>query len=181
LGGFADNTDGSMWLSDLRSKKMRKMATAMSAVAVVLFSASLLAQAKPNFSGKWVVDAEKTAAAMPAAMAGGGGGGRGGGRGGGAAGPMTITMDAAVLKMDRTGGDGAVTTTSYKLDGSESKNPGRGGAEQVSKATIEGAKVVIKTMGQNGETVQSWYMEGDFLVNERSFGENVLKTFYKKG
>ena len=35
---------------------MRRIAAAMSAVAVVLFTASLFAQAKPNFSGKWAPD-----------------------------------------------------------------------------------------------------------------------------
>lgn len=164
---------------------MRRIAAAVGAVAVVLFSASLLAQA--NFSGKWAPDTEKNAAAM-AAMAGAGGGGGGarmggGGRGGGT-GPMTITMDAKTLKIERTGQDGAVQTQTYALDGSESKNMmmGRGGqTEQVSKAKLDGAKVVITTTTPNGDQVASWYMEGEWLVNERTIGGNALKTYYKKG
>lgn len=159
---------------------MRRIATAVSAVAVVLLSASLFAQAKPNFSGKWAPDAEKNAASAPAG--GGGGGGRGGGRGGG--GPMTVTMDATMMKIERAGQDGSMMATVYKLDGSESKNMamGRGGqTEQVSKAKIDGAKVVISTMGPNGEQVSSWYMEGDWLVSERTTQNGPQKMYYKKG
>jgi len=95
---------------------MKRMTAALTVAAAVVLSGSLLAQAKPNFSGKWIQDAEKTAAANPA-MAGRGGGG-GGGRmgGGGAPTPQTFTMDATTLKIERTGQDGTVTATVYKLD-----------------------------------------------------------------
>jgi hypothetical protein len=158
---------------------MKRMTAALTVAAAVVLSGSLLAQAKPNFSGKWIQDAEKTAAANPA-MAGRGGGG-GGGRmgGGGAPTPQTFTMDATMLKIERTGPDGTVTATVYKLDGSESKNMARGG-EQVSKAKIDGNKVVIVTTTQNGDQTSSWYMDGEWLVNERAFGENTIKTYYKK-
>jgi hypothetical protein len=156
---------------------MRRIATAVSAVAVVLLSASLFAQA-PNFSGKWAPDTEKNAAAMA-----GGGGGRGGGRGGG--GPLTVTMDATTLKIERMIGENTMTQT-YKLDGSESKNMGmaRGGAagaEQISHAKIDGNKVVITTTTANGDQVSSWYMEGDWLVSERTTQNGAQKTYYKKG
>ena len=98
-------------------------------VAVVLMfgaAASLAAQAKPDFSGKWVMDP----AAAPAAPAGGGGGGggRGGGRGGGFGNEFTIAQNAKTLTITRMQGDQTVTTV-YNLDGSESKNmvAGRGG------------------------------------------------------
>ena len=103
-------------------------------VAVLLMfgaAASLAAQAKPDFSGKWVMDP----ASAPAAPAGGGGGGggRGGGRGGGGAGfgqEFTATQDAKMLTITRMQGDQTITAT-YNLDGSESKNTvqGRGGAQ----------------------------------------------------
>ena len=114
-------------------------------VAVVLMfgaAASLAAQAKPDFSGKWVMDA----AAAPAAPDGGGG--RGGGRGGGGFGnEFTIAQNAKTLTITRMQGDQAVSTV-YNLDGSESKNTtqGRGGPqEQVSKAMWDGAKLVVTT------------------------------------
>ena len=162
---------------------MRRIATAVSAVAVVLLSASLFAQAKPNFSGKWTTDAEKTAAANPAPAGGGGGGARGGGGGrGGAAGPMTITMDATTLKMERAAQDGTITATIYKLDGSESKNmqAGRGGGapmEVISKAKIDGAKVMITAPGQNGDVTTTWSMDGEWLMSDNG----MRKTYYKKG
>lgn len=163
---------------------MRKVTTALSVAAAMVLSVGLYAQAKPNFSGKWVPDVEKNQAAM-AAMGGAGGGRMGGGRmgGGGGNGALTITMDAASLTIERETPNG-VSKATYKLDGSESKNmmAMRGQQmEQISKATIDGNKVVIKTQGMNGnETVQSWYMDGDWLVNERTFGENVVKTYHKK-
>jgi len=117
-------------------------------------------------------------------MGGGGGGGArggGGGRGGGmGAGPQTFTMDATMLKIERTGQDGTVTATTYKLDGSESSNPGRGGAMQVSHAKIDGDKVVITATTPNGDQVTKWYKDGDWLVNERMMGETAIKTYYKK-
>ena len=96
---------------------------------------------------------------------------------------MTITMDATTLKIDREGPNGTTTTT-YKLDGSESKNMamGRGGqTEQVSKAKIDGAKVVITTTTPNGDQVSSWYMDGDNLVSETTTPNGARKMFYKKG
>jgi hypothetical protein len=38
----------------------------VSAAAVVLSTVAMSAQSKPNFSGKWDVDAEKTTAVNPA-------------------------------------------------------------------------------------------------------------------
>src|SRR5688572_32112225 len=129
-------------------------------VAVVLMfgaAASLAAQAKPDFSGKWVMDP----ASAPAAPAGGGGGGgRGGGGGGGRGGfgnEFTIAQNAKTLTLTRMQGDQTVTTV-YNLDGSESKNTvqGRGGAtEQVSKAMWDGAKLVVTTtIDAGGNTIE---------------------------
>jgi hypothetical protein len=138
----------------------------------VLFASGLSAQGK-DFSGKWAPDAEKNAAAM----GGGGGGGRGGGGGGGA---MTITQDAKTLTIERMGQNGT-TKTVYNLDGTASKNPGRGGAEQESMAKWDGNKLVITTKGQNGDQVSSWYLEGGELVSERAGQNGPMKTYYKKG
>ena len=160
-------------------------------VAVVLMfgaAASLAAQAKPDFSGKWVADA----AAAPAAPAGGGGGG--GGRGGGRGGfgnEFTIAQSATTLTITRMQGDQTVTTV-YNLDGSESKNmvAGRGGGEptaQVSKAVWDGAKLVVTTTAPNGEQKRVFAMEGGNLTIEttqpgRDGGPGTpKKATYKKG
>ena len=57
---------------------MKRMTAILIAIATIATAASLAAQAKPNFAGKWTLDP----ASVPAPPAGGGGG-RGGGRGGG--------------------------------------------------------------------------------------------------
>ena len=130
---------------------MRRVATMMTAAAVVLFAAGMTAQGKPNFSGKWTMD-------PASAPQGGGGGGRGGGRGGGWGQTFTLTQDATTLKVERTQGTATVTET-FKLDGSDSKNtlpPMReGGAptDVVSKAMWDGDKIVItssRTMNMQG-------------------------------
>ena len=167
-------------------------------VAVVLMfgaAASLAAQAKPDFSGKWVMD-PASAPAPPAGGAagggapGGGGGGRGGGRGGGGLGQeFTIAQNAKTLTITRMQGDQTVTTV-YNLDGSESKNTtqGRGGPqEQVSKAVWDGAKLVVTTTTGNGEQKRVFAMEGGNLTIEttqpgRDGGPGTpAKLVYKKG
>ena len=163
-------------------------------VAVVLMfgaAASLAAQAKPDFSGKWVMDPASAPAPPAGAGGGGGGGGRGGGRGGGAGfgQEFTAKQDATTLTITRMQGDQTVTAT-YKLDGSESKNTvaGRGGQqEQVSKATWDGARLVIVTTTQAGEQRRTISMEGGNLVIETSQpgrdggAPTTAKLVYKKG
>ena len=103
---------------------MKRAAAVVGAMALVLAGASLAAQAKANFAGKWVC----TDCPAP----GGGGGGRGGGMGGGGLGPeFTAAQDATTLSITRTMGENTVTLK-YNLDGSESKNTmmGRGGQAQ---------------------------------------------------
>ena len=82
---------------------MKRAVAVMSAVAMMFVAVSAYAQAKPNFSCKWAIDAEKTTAA----------GGRAGGRGG--AGATTITMDAATLTIEREGMGGGPAQKSVNL------------------------------------------------------------------
>ena len=167
-------------------------------VAVVLMfgaAGTLAAQAKADFSGKWVLDPASAPAPPAGAPAGGGGGGRGGGRGGGGGfgNEFTIAQNAKTLTITRMQGDQTVTTV-YNLDGSESKNTvqGRGGAtEQVSKATWDGAKLVVTTQvnagGNNIEQKRVFAMEGGNLTIEttqpgRDGGPGTpTKLVYKKG
>ena len=176
---------------------MRVTGFVTAAAFVLATSVGMYAQAKPDFSGKWVMD-PASAPAPAAPPAGGGGGGRGGGRGGGGGGAgfgqeFTAKQDAKVLTIDRVQGDATVSAT-YNLDGSESKNSvaGRGGQqEQVSKATWEGNKLVIVTTinagGNNIEQRRVLSMEGGNLVIEqtapgRGGGEpTTTKVVYKKG
>jgi hypothetical protein len=164
---------------------MRRVATILGTAAVVMLTASVYAQA-PDFSGTWTLDAEKTAAAAPAGAPAGGGGGRGGGGGGRAGGPMVLKQDAKVLTITRTMGENQVVTT-YNLDGSPSKNAGRGqgGATEVtSTAKWDGAKLVVTS--DNGQTV-TYSMDGAWLVATttrpgRDGGPaTTTSVYYKKG
>ena len=167
---------------------MRRVATLLSAAAVVLWTAGVMAQA-PALSGKWTL----VPAADAAAGGGGGGGGRGGRGGGGGGGcgmACTITVDATTMKVERMVGENTITST-YKLDGSESKNsmPGRqGGAptEVVSKATVAGGKITVKTMqGQNEVTTVYSLSGGNMVVETTRPGQDgspmTTSQTYKKG
>ena len=156
------------------------IAVAMFAVAAVAFAQ------KPDFSGTWTLD--DTASGMAAPPAGGapGGGGRGGG-GGLGAGPATVKQTADTLTIERTMGENKVVTT-YKLDGTESKNTmmGRGGtpSEAVSTAKFDGAKLTITTKrdmgGQMVETTEVWTVAGPVLTIESTNARGTQKRVYKK-
>jgi hypothetical protein len=151
--------------------------------AAVLAITTLAWAQKPDFSGTWTLD--------PAASEGGaggapGGGGRGGGRGGlGQGGTVKQTADA--LTVERTVGENKITST-YKLDGSESKNSmmGRGGqaVESVSTAKWDGPALVITTKMDMGngpqESTQKWSVSGSTLTIETTSARGTQKMVYKK-
>jgi hypothetical protein len=167
----------------------RRVSAVMGAAAMVLFAGAASAQ-KPDFSGKWAPDAEKTAAANPAQQGGGGNAGRAGGRPGGmGGGPMTIKVDAAGLTVEREGQNG-MTSVVYKLDGSE-QTITQGQGEAKAKAKWDGSTIIIETtrmMGENSMTTKAVYsIEGEYLVVSttapgRQGGEaTTRKAYYKKG
>jgi hypothetical protein len=166
---------------------MQRITAVLTAIVVALSAASLAAQAKPNFAGKWVLDP----ASAPPAGGGRGGGGRGGGRGGMFGPELTVTQDATNIVVEYMGGgqNPAPVKLTYKLDGTESKNMmmGRGGQmEQVSKATWSGNSLVITTTVGAGEQRRTISMEGGNLVVETSNPgrdggpATVTKVTYKK-
>ena len=166
-------------------------------IAALVLAVSTLAWAqKADFSGTWTLDAGASggAAGAPAGgggapgAGGGGGGGRGGGRGGAlGTGPATVKQTADALTIERTMGDNKVVTT-YKLDGSESKNTmtGRGGntMESTSVAKWDGQKLVIntkQTMGdQTFDTTQTWTVAGNVLTIESTSARGTTKMVYRK-
>lgn len=167
---------------------MRRISALLSVAAVVLWTVGAYAQAKPDFSGKWVREA-------PAGGAAAGGGGGGGGRGGGGGGfgmENTITQNAKTLTIEYMGGgqNPAPIKLVYNLDGSPSTNKvmGRGGeaTDQVSKATWDGAKISITTAGPNGEIKRVISMEGANMVVETTApgreggAPTTTKAVYKK-
>jgi hypothetical protein len=161
--------------------------------AAVLAVATLAWAQKTDFSGTWALDAEASGAPAGGAPAGGapggggGGGGRGGGRGGGLGQGGTVKQTATELTVERTMGENKVTST-YKLDGTESKNSmmGRGGApvEAVSVAKWEGPALVIVTKMDMGngpqESTQKWTLAGTALTIETTNARGTQKMVYKK-
>ena len=155
--------------------------------AAILAVATLAWAQKPDFSGTWTLDpAASEGGAGGAPGGGGGGGGRGGGRGGlGQGGTVKQTADA--LTVERTMGENKVTST-YKLDGSESKNTmmGRGGqsVESVSTAKFDGQALVITTKMDMGngpqESTQKWTVSGSTLTIETTNARGTQKMVYKK-
>lgn len=169
---------------------MRRITAVVSAAAVVLMAATMFAQAKTNFAGKWTMDAPAGAPAGGGAPGAGGpgGGGRGFGGGGGWGMANTITQDATTLTVEYTQGQNPVKLV-YKLDGSESKNMvmARGGqTEQVAKATWDGAKLKIVTTTANGEQTRVVSLDAGKLViettqNGRDGAPATTKVTYSKG
>ncbi|HUF47108.1 MAG TPA: hypothetical protein VMM93_04770 [Vicinamibacterales bacterium] len=165
---------------------MKRVSIVLSTAAVVLWAAGAYAQAKPDFSGTWALDAEKTASANPEG-AGGGRGGRGGGGGGGGA--MTIKQDATSFTF--TAGREGAQPVVYKLDGSDTQVPmGRGGMG-TAKAMWEGSTIVINTtrdmQGTMMTTKAVYAMEGDWLVvsttnpGREGGPATTFKRYYRKG
>ena len=159
--------------------------------AAILAVATLAWAQKTDFSGTWTLDPAASGAAAGGAPGGapgggGGGGGRGGGRGGGLGQGGTVKQTATELTVERTMGENKVTST-YKLDGSESKNQmmGRGGAvESVSTAKWDGAALVITTKMDMGngpqESTQKWSLAGNVLTIETTNARGTQKMVYKK-
>jgi hypothetical protein len=126
----------------MRNTRMRSMAVA---VVITLSVAVAAASAKPDFSGRWTVEAPT------AAGAGRGGPGRGD-MGSGWGSPLTITQDASHLTVEYVffspGDLQPPLKFVYALDGSETKNSvmmGRGIQTQVSRTRWDGDTLVIIT------------------------------------
>jgi polyisoprenoid-binding protein YceI len=121
-------------------------------VAAFVTAGLVLAQAKPDFSGAWTLDPSKSEM-----------GRMGGGPGGGGMGEMTVVIKqtASELSIERKMGE-TVSTTVYKLDGTESVNKGPRGGEVKSTAKWDGANLVIKSTqeGPQGGTMESTEVRG---------------------
>lgn len=158
---------------------MKKFAfLAVVLAAVLALPALATAQAKPDFSGKWIQDMDKSDPA-------------GGGRG--PAGPqnLTIAQSATELTIERETPNGAMKTV-YKLDGTESENAmGRGTSK--TKSTWEGATLVTagtQTMNMQGnevtmetKEVRSLEADGTMVVvttTKSQMGERTRKLVFKK-
>jgi hypothetical protein len=142
---------------------MRKVALFVAVLALAV-SAVAFAQAKPDFSGTWALDATKSDQ------------GGGGGRGPGGAGPMTVKHTATELAVTR-----GENTTTYKLDGTE-QTLTMGQATVKATAKMDAGKIVIKTVREtpNGpmETTATYSLSADgkemTVVNASQRGERKM-------
>src|SRR6476660_6386882 len=140
------------------------MRRALTAVAVTLATALTLGQAPPNFAGKWTLVPDTNAA---------GGGGRGG-MGGGLGQEASITQDASSLTIKRTTQMGEFTST-YKLDGSESRNTLNfqgNSVDQLSIAKWDGGKLNVATKMDFGGNV----VETSMVMSLDATGNLVVDT-----
>ena len=119
---------------------MKRATTALTAICALMLTVAA-AQTPPSFAGKWtlVPDANSQAAAGMVPQT------------------VNITQDANTLTMTRSTQMGEITTT-YKLDGSESKNTVSiqgNSMDQVSHAKWDASKLKIDTtMDFQGQAVQ---------------------------
>jgi len=168
-------------------------------LTVVLFAVSVMAQAKPDFSGRWTIEPE---AAVPASngRSGPGVGNMGSGWGSN----ITIAQDATRLTVEYAffvrGDMQPPLKFVYAFDGSQSKNSvmmGRGIQLQTSKTAWEGDKLIITTEHSfenpaNGQpmttkVIQSLSLQSptSLLVETTRSGvmggpSTTTKTIYKK-
>ena len=152
----------------------------LATIVVTLCLAAAASAQTPNFSGKWTLVPD------PAAT---------GGMGGGLGQEATITQDAASMTIKRTTQMGEFTST-YKLDGSESKNTitiQGNTIDQLSTTKWDGGTLKVDTtMSFDGNPVQvsmkmSLDASGNLLVEStrpdfQGGGAPVTtKATYKKG
>ena len=150
----------------------------IAAALAVAFSAGVMAQAKPNFAGKWTLDAEKSDP-------------MGGNRAGGApAAPITITVEGQKMSITQTFGENTRTTV-YMLDGTASKNsqPGRQGGEPtevVYTSKWEGNVLVTTIVNPRGTSTEkrSIAADGTMVVENTRTGQDgtptTRKTVFKR-
>lgn len=116
-------------------------------LTVALLAAGVMAQAKPDFSGRWTIEPE-----APRPSGSGRAGPSVGNMGSGWGSNITIAQDATRLTVEYAffarGDMQPPLKFVFALDGSETKNSimmGRGIQQQTSKAKWEGSKLVITT------------------------------------
>jgi hypothetical protein len=163
---------------------MKRFTSVVAIAMLVLAGASVFAQSKPSFAGKWTMVPDPNAAAAA--------GGRGRGMAGGLGPELTAIQDEKTLTITTNNPQLGELKTVYNLDGSESKNPlnfGGQTVDRVSKAKWDGAKLVITTTvsfnGNPAETIQTWSLDpAGALVVESSSNvtgtPTTTKVTYKK-
>jgi hypothetical protein len=156
------------------------------ATTILATSAGLAAQAKPDFSGDWVLARDRSSQTMSGSVVVSVSGLLGD--------KFTAVQDAKTLSLTITVvALGRDIKAVYNLDGSESKNLNPGGNGQpdepiFSRTSWDGSRLVIETRGSppvNGKPLETkrviWIDSEGFLTIERSAeGSPVLRSVYRK-
>ena len=128
---------------------MKRLTKTLRMMMIVLAAVNVMAQTKPDFSGRWTSEPETKA---PAASGGGQGAAQAGDMGSGWGANLTIAQTANQLTVEYAffvrGDMQPPLKFVYALDGVETKNSvmlGRGIQAQTSKTAWEGDKLVIMT------------------------------------
>lgn len=164
---------------------MRRTLLAIPAAAVLLAS-SALAQAKPNFSGKWTILPDT--AAIPAGIS------PGGAEMGGLASEATITQDEKTLTIKRATPNMGEFTSIFNLDGSETYSSVNVGGQQIPltmKTRWDGKKLITSTWANVGQQIEIilnfWLDDKGNLVTEHimpamggQMAGGTLMSKYKK-
>jgi hypothetical protein len=114
--------------------------TLLASAAAVLFAGTALAQAKPNFSGKWTILPDSGAVQQQGISPGGG-------EMGGLGSEATITQDEKTLTVKRMTPNMGELTSVFNLDGSET----------YSTVNVQGNQIplTLKTRWDNGKLITS--------------------------
>jgi uncharacterized membrane protein len=159
---------------------MKRFILLVAIATLAVAGASMSAQSKPTFAGKWTMVPDSVAAAGAT------------GRGSGLGQEFTAVQDDKTLTVTTNNPQLGELKTVYNLDGSESKNPlnfGGQTVDRVSKVKWDGAKLVITTTisfnGNPAESTQIWMLDGSGnLVVEASSNftgtPTTSKITYKK-
>ena len=141
-------------------------------IALTVTTSVVAAQARPDFSGKWVI------VAGSGSPNGVGGLGR----------EFTAVQTDKTITITNTLPVVGETKTVYNLDGSPSKNSIKSGpisAERVSRTTWDGRTLVINSdvtaAGIATKTMQVWWIEnGEFVAEQTGDRQEVTRARYRK-
>ncbi len=146
-------------------KKSRILQLVSGAVIIAFFSMPLALNAqgaKPNFTGNWIFNADKSDLGQPPQGQAPQGQPPMGPRGGMGGGNFTAKQEANLLTVERTrttpDGQNTTSTSKYSLDGKESVNTtGRGDSKSVAAWSANGKSLTIATtrsFERDGQTTE---------------------------
>ncbi|HXT71109.1 MAG TPA: hypothetical protein VN700_15205 [Vicinamibacterales bacterium] len=150
-------------------------------IAIVLLASGFAQQARPNFSGEWVLAKDRSSQQMNGAVVVSVTGLLGE--------KFTATQDSKTLVLDISlSGLPKPIRAVYNLDGSESRNINPPDEPIFSKVSWDDRKLVIKTRGSalvNGKPTESTRViwidgDGSFTIERSSEGQPTTRSVYTR-